>query len=77
MWVEREWGGGRVTGMVPREELQAQRYLETARFLPFLRLDKYSLCVVSTTHHGHLVDNSIYLLSGQLKLARVGRFLWE
>lgn len=70
---QTQWGGeggdgGRVSGMTPREALQALRYMETTCFLPFLRLDKYSLSVVSTTYHRHLLDNSIYLISGQLKL---------
>lgn len=64
-------GGNRVPRMVPREEPQALKSPETACFLPFLRLGKFSLSMVSVTQHRHLPENSIDLISDQLKLVCV------
>lgn len=60
-----------VTGMVPRAQPQALRSLETARFPRFLMLGKLNPSMVSVTHCRHHPENSVYLISGQLKLVCV------
>lgn len=60
-----------VTEMVPRAQPQPLRSLETACFLRFLRLGKLNPFMVSVTHCRHLPENSVYLISGQLKLVCV------
>lgn len=50
---------------------QALKSLETACFLRFLMLGKLNPSMVSVTHCRHHPENSVYLISGQLKLVCV------
>lgn len=50
---------------------QALKSLETACFLRFLMLGKLNPSMVSVTHCRHHSENSVYLISGQLKLVCV------